>query len=55
MYYIRQYSLPSADSDLSLPAGVSWTEGDHIMIDGEKVRLRKKFFDDSTDRLDDLR
>ncbi|KAL0269606.1 UNVERIFIED_CONTAM: hypothetical protein PYX00_007281 [Menopon gallinae] len=50
----RQSSLPSADSDLSLPAGVSWTDGDHIMIDGEKVRLRKKFFDDSSDRLDDL-
>ncbi|XP_017781272.1 PREDICTED: uncharacterized protein KIAA1109 isoform X3 [Nicrophorus vespilloides] len=38
----RQYSLPSASSDLSLPDSADWPGSHHIDIDGEQVPLRKK-------------
>ncbi|KAK6639579.1 hypothetical protein RUM43_007852 [Polyplax serrata] len=50
----RQSSLPSADSDISLPLDTEWGEVDHIFVDGEKVQLRKKYLDSSYDGLDGL-
>lgn len=39
--FVRQSSLPSASSDLSLPEGeLEWPET--IEIEGERVELRKK-------------
>lgn len=50
----RQSSLPSADSDMSLPLDTEWGEMDHIFVDGEKVQLRKKYLDNSYEGLDGL-
>lgn len=50
----RKSSLPSVDSDVSLPLDSEWGDIDHIIVDGEKVQLRKKYLDDSYEGLEGL-
>lgn len=51
-FFFRQSSLPSAESDLSMPCDLEWGAADSIMVDGERVYLRKKYRNNSNEDID---